>query len=219
MRRSLPTKLIAGAVTAWTLALAGAAAANPPAKAADGSACAPDHPCEAAGPAPDYHALRLAAEAELRTKLIDPGSGQFQWPLGFAYGSWRPTIYPHMTGYLGCGRVNVKNRFGSDAGVKWFVAIVRDDGKVVLAHIDETVGFAQAKPYCARAGLPRPQAGMLDVAATAAQSVETPAPGADQPLSVPAELARLAALRDRGVLTQAEFQVLKQALLKQHISP
>jgi hypothetical protein len=219
MRRSLPIKLIAGAVTAWTLALPGAAAAGPPAKAADGSGCAPDHPCEAAGAAPDYRALQLAAEAELRTKLTDPDSARFQWPLGFAYGSWRPTVLPHMTGYLGCGMVNVKNRFGSDAGVKWFSAIVRADGKVVLAHIDPIGVFAQAKPYCARAGLPRPQAGMLDVAATPAQSVETPAPRADQPFSVPAELARLAALRDRGILTEAEFQVLKQALLKQHTSP
>jgi hypothetical protein len=210
MRRSLPTQLIA-AVTAWTLALPGAAAAGP--------ACAPDHPCEAAGAAPNYHALRLAAEAELRTKLIDPDSARFQWPLGFAYGSWRPTIYPRLTGYLGCGMVNVKNRFGSDAGVRWFTAIVRDDGKVALAHIDHTVGLAQAKPYCARAGLPRPQAGMLDVAATPAQSVEMPAPSADRPFSVPAELARLATLRDHGVLTQAEFEVLKQALLKQQTSP
>ena len=219
MRRSLPTKLIAGAVTAWTLALPGAAAAGPPPKAAGGSACAPDHPCEAAGAAPDYHALRLAAEAELRTKLIDPDSAKFQWPLGFAYGSWRPTIYPRMTGYLGCGMVNVKDRFGSDAGVRWFSAIVRDDGKVALAHIDHTVGLAQAKPYCARAGLPRPQAGMLDVPATPGLSVEMLAPSAGQPVSVPAELARLAALRDRGVLTEAEFQVLKQALLERHISP
>ena len=219
MRRSLPPRLITGVVAAWTLALPGAAAADPPAKAADGSACAPDHPCEAAGAAPDYHALRLAAEAELRTKLTDPGSAQFQWPLGFAYGSWRPTIYPHMTGYLGCGRVNVKNRFGGDAGVRWFSAIVRDDGKVVLAHIDHTVGLAQAKPYCARAGLPRPQAGMLDVAAAPVQGPETLAPAANQPFSVPAEVARLAELRDRGLLTPAEFQVLKQALLKQHVSP
>jgi hypothetical protein len=219
MCRSLLTKLIAGAVTAWTLALTSAAAAGQPAKAADPSACAPDHPCEAAGAAPDYHALRMAAEAELRTKLIDPDSARFQWPLGFAYGSWRPTILPHMTGYLGCGQVNVKNRFGGDAGVRWFSAIVRDDGKVALAHIDQTVGLAQAKPYCARAGLPRPQAGMLDVAATPAQSVEMPAPSADQPFSVPAELARLATLRDHGVLTQAEFEVLKQALLKQQTSP
>ena len=53
MRRSLPTRLIAGAVTAWTLALAGEAAAGHPAKTADGYACAPDHPCEAAGAAPN----------------------------------------------------------------------------------------------------------------------------------------------------------------------
>ena len=219
MRRSLPTKLIAGAVTACTLALAGAAAAGPPAKTADGSACAPDHPCQAAGAAPNYHALRLAVEAELRSKLTDPGSAQFQWPFGFAYGSWRPTIQPRRTGYLGCGTVTVKNQYGHDAGVKWFSVIVRDDGNVVLAHIDAIGGLAQAKPYCARAGLPRPQAGMLDVAPTLALSGETLAPSADQPFSVPAELARLAGLRDRGLLTEAEFQVLKQALLKRRISP
>jgi hypothetical protein len=219
MRGFLPTKQIAAAVTAWTLALACAAAAGPRAKTADSSACAPDHPCEAAGGAPNYHALRLAAEAELRTKLTDPDSAHFQWPLGFAYGRWRPTIYPRMTGYLGCGTVNIKNRFGSDAGVKWFSAIVSDDGKVGLAHIDKIGGFPQAKPYCARAGLPRPQVGMLDVEPTPAQSGATLAPSADQPFSVPAELARLAGLRDSGILTEAEFQVLKQALLKQHIFP
>jgi hypothetical protein len=225
MRRSLSTTLIAGAVTAWTLAL-GCTAAARPAKTADSAACARDHPCQAAGPAPNYRALRLAVEAELRTKLSDPDSAYFQWPLGFAYGSWRPTIVPHMTGYLGCGMVNVKNRFGSDAGIKWFSAIVGDDGKVKLAHIDNIGGLAQAKPYCARAGLPRPQVGMLDVALTPAQSGETLAPSAvalapkaDQPVSIPAELARLAALRDQGVLSDPEFQVLEQALLRHHISP
>ena len=176
MRRFLSTKLIAGAATAWALALACAAAAGPRAKTADSSACAPDHPCEAPGGAPNYHALRLAVEAELRTKLTDADSAHFQWPLGFAYGSWRPTIYPHITGYLGCGTVNVKNYLGSDAGVKWFVAIVRDDGTVALAHIDPIGVLAQAKPYCARAGLPMPQAGMLDVAAAPAQNRETLAP-------------------------------------------
>ena len=123
--------------------------------------------------------------------------------------------------------MNVKNYLGSDAGVKWFAAIVRDDGKVALAHIDPIGVFAQAKPYCARAGLPMPQAGMLDVAAAPAQSRETLAPSgvalapAQAPSNRPpsAELARLAALRDNGVLTEAEFQVLKQALLKRHIAP
>jgi hypothetical protein len=219
MRRFLSTKLIAGAVTAWTLALACAAAA----KTAEGSPCAPDHPCEVAGAAPNYHALRLAVEAEVRTKLNDPGSAHFQWPFGFAYGSWRPTILPHVTGYLGCGMVNVKNHLGSDVGDKWFTVIVGGDGKVLLAHLDQIGGLAQAKPYCARAGLPGPEAGMLDVQPkpTPAQSVETlaPAPSPEQPSSVPTELARLATLRDRGILTEAEFEVLKQALLKKHISP
>jgi hypothetical protein len=205
-------KLIAIPLAASGLMFAGAASADPPAKAPDSAACAPDRPCPAPSAA-DYHALRLLAEDELRTMLIDPSSAQFEWPLGFAYGSWRPTVYGHMTGYLGCGTLNSKNRYGGYAGVKWFTVIIRDDDKkVLLAHIDQAGGFPQAKTYCGQVALPPPQAGMLDAAAA-------PGQGADQTFSVADELAKLAALRDKGILTQTEFEAQKAALLKRYGAP
>jgi hypothetical protein len=182
---------------------AGLAAAAP--QPAEVASCAPDRPCAAPGPA-DNHRLRLEAEAEIRSMLIDPGSAQFEWPYGLAYGSWRPTIYPHQTGFLACGTVNSKNRYGGYIGAKWFSVILRDD-KAVLAHIDQIGGYAQSEHYCPHLGLPEPQPGMLDAAAPSGQA-------AAPPFSVADEIAKLAALRDKGDLTQREFEMQKAALLR-----
>ena len=173
MRRSLPTKLIAGAVAAWIASIARIGGGRSAGEGGRRFGVCPASLQEAAGAAPDYHALRLSARWNGSSKLIRNGFlAHLEWTLEIAYGSWRPIDLIRSPGYLGCGMVNV-NRFGSDAGNRWFSAIVRDDGKVALAHIDQTGDWAQAKPYCARAGQ-RGRKHELDVAATSAQSAAVP---------------------------------------------
>jgi hypothetical protein len=121
-----------------------------------------DRPCPPPGPV-DYRKLRLAAEAGIRAMLPDPGSAQFQWPFGFAYGNWKPTLYSHQSGFLGCGV----------AAGRWFSVILRDD-KVVLAHLDQAGGYPQSQRYCASLGLPGPQPGMLDAAPQPGQTTGLP---------------------------------------------
>ena len=153
---------------------------------------------------PDWRGMREAAEAAIRGSLIDPTSAEFQWPHGFLLGSWKPFLQRHMTGYFNCGLVNAKNRMGGYTGSTAF-AVIMNDTSVSYVTVDEPKGLNLADAMCSKTALPTPQPGMLD---------NGPPPVALPGFSVADEIAKLAALRDKGILTQAEFDAQKAALLR-----
>lgn len=155
-------------------------------------------------PAPDYAAMRAQGEAAILERLIDPSSAQIEWPYGFVEGTW-PTLFKNTTydGYITCGFVNAKNRMGGYGGRTAFVVVIAD-GQVRYSDIGKPDGSGWTSRTCARsaAELPPPQETML-------------APAANSPptVGIADELAKLAALRDGGVLSEEEFQSQKQRLL------
>ncbi len=119
-------------------------------------------------------------------------------------GFWKPTLQKRVTGWVSCGRVNAKNRLGGFTGDTPFV-VVMNDGVVSFIDMDSTGGrYSSAAVGCQKAVafMPPPPLGMLD-------DLVPPKAG----VSVADELEKLASLRDRGVLTEAEFQAQKAALL------
>jgi hypothetical protein len=154
---------------------------------------------------PDWGAMRRAAEASVRARLIDPESARFEWPKGFAFGYWKPFLSKRITGYYTCGLVNSRNRMGGYVGATAF-AVVVDEGQVKFTDIGTGRNYDFTSSACAKTmtNLPVPQPGMLD----AAPSATAAGP------SIADEIAKLAQLRDRGVLTQQEFDEQKAALLR-----
>lgn len=157
-----------------------------------------------AAEAPNFRDWRLAAELAIRGRLVDPASAQFTWPRGFVKGFWKPALQKRITGWVSCGEVNAKNRMGGFIGYTPFV-VVMNDGVVSFLDMDSTgsrYGSASIGCQKAVAFMPPPPPGMLD------DPVPSKVSG-----GVADELEKLASLRDRGVLTEAEFQAQKTTLL------
>jgi len=145
------------------------------------------------------------AEAAVRNRLIDPQSAQFDWPYSFINGWWKPLLGKKKVGWVTCGYVNSRNRFGGYVGRTAF-AVVVNDGAATFVDIgrqgrDFDLITLQCEKFMKR--LPTAIAGPADLDEPAAPLV-----------SVADELAKLAALRDKGVLSEAEFQAQKAKLLK-----
>lgn len=152
---------------------------------------------------PNFRAWRIAAELAVRERLVDPASAEFKWPRGFVKGFWKPTLRKRITGWVSCAEVNAKNRMGGFTGSTPFV-VVMNDGVVSFIDMD-TSGSPYSAPSIgcrkAVAFMPPPPPGMLD------------APNSKARGGIVDELGKLADLRDRGALTEAEFQAQKAALL------
>lgn len=88
------------------------------------------------GAKPAHAATVQAAERQLRDTLIDPDSGRFEWPYGFAQMSLKPLLGKRRVGYFTCGHVNARNRMGGYTGRAWFYVLVRDG-----ALIDYQIGM------------------------------------------------------------------------------
>jgi hypothetical protein len=143
---------------------------------------------------PDWSVVRQESEAALKASLIDPGSAQIKWTKGFVWGWFKPMFERHYYGWVACGMINAKNRMGGYVGDTPFIVVY--DGGVQYTEMDSLVEQA-----CSNISVP-PQAALLDV----------PVPSSG-PVSVADELQKLADLRDRGVLTQEEFEAQKAKLL------
>ncbi|KQN12025.1 hypothetical protein ASE79_08380 [Sphingomonas sp. Leaf28] len=158
-------------------------------------------------PAPNFGEWRHNAETALRQRLIDPSSAQFTWPFGFVNGYWKPLLQKRITGWVTCGQVNAKNRMGGFTGSTTFVVVI-NDGRTTFTDMDSgTNRYGLVAAGCEKfsASLPEPQPGMLE---------DTSMPASAQGRSsIADELTKLAALRDRGILTESEFQSQKATLL------
>ena len=159
-------------------------------------------------PEPDWGAMKKAAEDDILARLVDPDSAKFDWRYGFVLGVWSPKWARTSTrGYFTCGTVNSRNRMGGYGGPSSFVALF--DG--IGSRLWWTLVDSQATPHliameCERmAGqFPSPQAGMANL---------PPSRGRAEMGSLADEISKLAALRDKGILTEAEFQTQKTTLL------
>ncbi|MDF2812402.1 MAG: hypothetical protein K0S56_3433 [Microvirga sp.] len=148
--------------------------------------------------------MRVAAENALRQNLYDPGSATIQWKGGFSEGEWKPFLSRRIPGWIGCGMINAKNRLGGYVGSTAFAVVVRD-GVVVHTELDATdTSLPLTAAQCNKKFFPSPQPGMFEVASAKPVAAVT---------SVADEIEKLAALRDKGIITQAEFDQQKAALL------
>lgn len=155
-------------------------------------------------PQPAWGKFRQTAEREVRSRLIDPSSAQFEWPFGFIYGTWKPFLGRRVEGYWTCGRVNARNRMGGYVGSTAFVVVMGDEKSVTFVDVGSGKDFDITEAQCSKSASLLPPAPPELLAAT---PVNSPA------VSVADELEKLAALRDKGILTEAEFQAQKAALL------
>lgn len=149
---------------------------------------------------PDWRAVRAKGEQLLKGALFDPGSAQITWTEGFRWGYVKPIIGSRVYAWVGCGTINAKNRIGGYVGAKMFYVMVTAEGTIRAES--EPTQIASCNLYNGEHVDPQPA--LLDVPAAA---------GAPATLSVADELAKLAGLRDKGIITQAEFDAQKAKLL------
>jgi hypothetical protein len=152
-----------------------------------------------------FSTMRKAAEGAVRGKLIDPSSAEFEWPYGFTHATWKPIFQRRLEGMVICGSVNAKNRMGGYVGRSSFVVVLDDSNTVIFTDLDSGRGLGLVDVQCKKAAsmFPSPQEGMLDNQLVANAGA----------VDLADELAKLATLRDKGVLTSAEFDAQKTKLL------
>jgi hypothetical protein len=107
-------------------------------------------------------------------------------------------------------RTKYKNVGESDAA-RWVKAAEQASGCTVTRRVRDFDAL-YAWLQCERPSPPAAPA--LPMTAVHAQPPQQSQPAAQSPVFVAEEIARLAALRDRGLLTAAEFETAKQKLLK-----
>lgn len=150
--------------------------------------------------AQEFSDLRGFAEAYIRERLVDPESAQFSWPSNFMHGaSWKPWIGRSIYGSMTCGIVNSRNRMGGYVGRTYF-AIVIGDGGINWFEMDDTQ-HVRVRNRCATLDLP-------PAPVDAPKATDEPAP-----VSVADEIRKLGELRDKGLITQEEFDQQKRKLL------
>lgn len=144
---------------------------------------------------PNLSTMREAGEEAIRARLVDPTSAIIEWTGGFQWMYYKG--FKHLWGWAGCGKVNSKNRMGGYAGPVGFV-VVYNEG---VRYADMEGRSDWISNSCAKFAPPQPEL-LVKHNAISTNSAST----AD-------ELAKLAALRDKGILTEAEFQSMKAKLL------
>lgn len=140
---------------------------------------------------PDWVALRPKIEGEVLSRLRDPESAVFRYVNGFEWHYASKKTY----GWRGCGLVNSKNGYGGYNGFQVFY--------VWLDELEQRTYVNLSPPF----GCPIEKTIPLQ----AAFSATIPKPA--EPLSVADELEKLAVLRDKGIITSAEFEAQKAKLL------
>jgi len=94
---------------------------------------AKERPAPVYGPKPDWQAYRERGERAIVSRLIDPDSARISWLGGYYQGEYKPFLEPRVSGYIGCGLVNAKNRMGGYTGDRAFVVVIDHD---LLRYVD-----------------------------------------------------------------------------------
>jgi hypothetical protein len=106
-------------------------------------------------------------------------------------------------GWIACGTVNAKNRMGGYAGAEGFLIFIDQAGTLTAAMQVDWVSTCDTGP-------------MVSVQPEVANAfAPSPAPGSGSVIGVAEELEKLAGLRDKGIISEAEFQTQKAKLLGQ----
>lgn len=165
---------------------------GPPALGQQAKAPPPQEPADH----PNWAEVRRHAERQWRAFLIDPDSATFEYVSGFQWGSTRLGLRKRRYGWVACGNINAKNRLGGYTGREPFFVFI--DAQTREVEVD----YRWSRASTCDSGRYVPlQPEMLS------------APVDKSPLSIADELAKLADLRDKGIITQAEFESQKAKLL------
>lgn len=150
-------------------------------------------------PQPDFAKVRQTGEATLKSTLFDPSSAQIVYTNGFQWGYAKPLIGRRTWGWIACGTLNAKNRMGGYVGASGFWIMSDGNGTISMGQQGETMSTCDTGQ---RAEL---QPELKDAPTlTLAGSGQT---------GVAEELEKLASLKDKGIITQAEFDAQKAKLL------
>lgn len=147
---------------------------------------------------PDWAQVRKNATALLTNGLYDPQAAQLSWRGGWRWGHVKPLQLwsKREWGWLGCVALNGKNRMGGYVGATDMYVLLKPNGEMKSGPLSDVTS------ECDDGSAPVPlQAAFMDAGAPAA----TP--------SVADELAKLADLKAKGILTEEEFQAQKAKLL------
>lgn len=167
--------------------------------ASSSAALSKDTPPEQPSQTPDWAVVKAQIEAAIVNRLVDPESARIEWSYGFKWGGYKPMLQKRIHGWTTCVFVNGRNRMGGYSGSKPAI-VVYNSGIRYLEITDDQYGLDSER--CAKAGFPA-------APATLASHVVAPAPVQ----SVADEIAKLAALRDQGIITPEEFDTQKAKLL------
>lgn len=148
---------------------------------------------------PDWVTVRDQGVSGITGALYDPSSAQINWSSGFRWGFAKPIIGRRTHGWIACGSINAKNRLGGYVGAQAFWIMADASGAVTYGMVDETVSS------CDQGGGPPVNPELTALSAPIAS------PGSGT--GVADELEKLAVLRDKGIITQAEFETQKAKLL------
>lgn len=148
---------------------------------------------------PDWADVRAKGVSGIVSQLFDPGSAQITWSSGFKWGFAKPIIGRRTYGWIACGNINAKNRLGGYVGAKPFWIMADASGATTSGWNAETISSCDS-------GAAVPVNPEL-------VNTSPVMPVTLTPTSVADELAKLAELRDKGIITQEEFEKQKAKLL------
>lgn len=151
---------------------------------------------------PDWAEVRAKAVTGLLSSFYDPASAQITWLSGFRWGYSKPLIGRRRSGWIACGTVNAKNRLGGYVGATPFHIMADRSGAV-------TWGLQGGiRSSCDERGGPPPNPELVEIS--------PPISGQTGNISVADELAKLAQLLEKGIITQQEFDRQKAKLLARY---
>lgn len=102
------------------------------------------------GPAPSFEQGVALGEAAIKDSLIEPSSGQFEWPYAFTALTTKPLFSKAQTGWFTCGFVNARNRMGGFTGRSWFWLMIKNNAILEL-EIGTSGEIDEASVRCANA--------------------------------------------------------------------
>lgn len=128
--------------------------------------------------------------------MFDPDAAKIEWQGGWRWSYFKgATLSKKKPGWLGCAKVNGKNRYGGYTGVKTYFALVDAKGKM---HTGDNAYFSSG---CDDPNPTPLQAAFIDTQTGAGTT------------SVADELTKLAGLLEKGLITKEEFEAQKAKLL------
>ena len=149
---------------------------------------------------PDFAKVRESGESGLKSTLFDPSSAQINYTSGFQWGYWKPIIFGRRTyGWIACGMLNAKNRMGGYVGATGFWIMADANGAVTFQMSSENMST------CDNGQKAELQPELQDKAVAISEG--------NARLGIAEELAKLADLKAKGIITQAEFDAQKAKLL------